>query len=63
MAVQERREEYSHAMIDCSDMTLTEYGSNGAHTYSIEEILKRWNGVPDIKITIRRSVALPADEE
>ena len=55
MAVQERREEYSNAMIDCSDMTLTEY--------SIEEILKRWNGVPDIKITIRRSVALPADEE
>ena len=30
MAVREQREVYSHATIDCSDMTLTEYDVNGA---------------------------------
>ena len=29
MAVREQREVYSHATIDCSDMTLTEYDVNG----------------------------------
>lgn len=62
MAMQERREMFAHAMIDCSDMTLTEYNEDGARTYDIKEILKRWEGIPDIEIEIRRSVPLPADE-
>lgn len=62
MAVRERREVYSHAMIDCSDMTLTEYDANGALTYDIKEILDRWAGVPDIEIEIRQRVLLPAEE-
>lgn len=41
MAVREQREVYSHATIDCSDMTLTEYDVNGARTYDIKEILER----------------------
>ena len=62
MAVQEHREAYSHATIDCSDMTLTEYRGDDTKTYGIVEILKRWNGVPDIEIEIRQRSTLPADE-
>lgn len=62
MAIRERREEYSHATIDTSDMTMTEYTHDGARTYSIREILDRWNGIPDIEINIRQKVDLPADE-
>ena len=62
MAVQERREVYSHATIDCSDMTLTEYRGDNTKTYDIVEIIKRWNGVPGIEIEIRQRSTLPADE-
>ena len=62
MAIRERREKYSHATIDTSDMTVTEYTHDGARTYSIREILERWNGLPDIEISIREEVNLPADE-
>lgn len=62
MAVLEQREVYSHATIDCSDMTLTEYDVNGVRTYDIKEILERWAGVPNIEIEIRQSTLLPAEE-
>lgn len=62
MAIRERREEYFHATIDTSDMTVTEYTHDGIRTYSIREILDRWNGIPDIEINIRQKVDLPADE-
>lgn len=62
MAVQEKRESFCHAMIDCSDMTLTEYHADGTQTYSIHEILERWNGVPDVEIEIRQRRLLPGDE-
>lgn len=62
MAVQERHEVYSHATIDCSDMTLTEYQKDDTKTYGIVEILKRWEGVPDIEIEIRQRSTLPADK-
>ena len=41
MAVREQREVYSHATIDCSDMTLTEYDVNGARTYDIGALGRR----------------------
>lgn len=62
MAIWDRRERYSYAMIDCSDMTLTEYEGDSARTYRIEDILKRWDGVPNIEIEIRQKSLLPADE-
>lgn len=63
MAFQQKSERYERAMLDCSDMTLTEYGKDSVKTYSIEEILKRWDGVPDIILTIERRVELPPTEE
>lgn len=62
MAVQEKREQYSHAVIDCSDMTLTELRSDSARTYSIMEILKRWDGISDIEIEISRRATLPENK-
>lgn len=61
MAVREQREVYSHATIDCSDMTLTEYDVDGTRTYDIKEVLKCWDGVPNIEIEIRQSTFLPAE--
>ncbi len=58
MAARELSETYSHAIIDCSDMTLTEYDADNVCTYSIEEILKRWDRVPDIEIEIRQRTTL-----
>lgn len=63
MAFQEKREQYTHAMIDCSDGTLTEFHLDSTNSFSIEEILKRWNGVPDITLTIERRTDLPPIEE
>ncbi len=62
MAIRESCERYSHAVIDCSDMTLTEFCTDNVRTYDIMEILSRWNGVPDIEIEIRQRRILPADE-
>ena len=62
MAEQEKREVYSSAMIDCSDMTLTEYHKDGLKVYDINEILRRWENVPDLIIEIRQRVPLPSIE-
>lgn len=63
MAFQEKREQYTNAMIDCSDGTLTEFHRDSASSFSIAEILKRWDGVPDITLTIERRTSLPPSEE
>lgn len=63
MAVLERREEYTHAVIDTSDMTISEYTHDGVRIYSIFEILERWNGTPDIEISIRQRATLPESKE
>ena len=63
MAEMERCEHFEHAIIDCSDMTLTEYGKHGVRVYSLREILERWNGVVDVELTIRRRTELPPQEE
>lgn len=63
MAFQELREQFTNATIDCSDGTLTEFHRDEVRTYSIKEILKRWNGVPNITLTIERRIDLPPTEE
>ena len=63
MAFQEQREQYTNVTIDCSDGTLTEFHRDKVNTYSIEEILKRWSGVPNITLIIERQIELPPTEE
>ena len=59
MAVVQRKETYVNAIIDCKDMSITEFEDDSARTYSISDILQRWDGVPDVSLTIQRVVALP----
>ena len=63
MAVLERREEYTNAAIDTSDMTISEYTHDGVRIYNLFEILERWDGVPDIEISIRQRTDLPGSKE
>lgn len=63
MAFQELREQFTNATIDCSDGTLTEFQNDKVSTYSIEEILKRWNGISNITLIIERRMDLPLIEE
>lgn len=63
MAFCEKRERYAQATIDLSDGTLTEFYPDGTKTFNIDDILKRWDGVPNITLTIeRRTELLPAEE-
>ncbi len=63
MAFQELRDKFTNAIIDCSDGTLTEFYKDKVNTHSIEEILKRWDGVPGITLIIECRTDLPPKEE
>lgn len=62
MAVTAECERYENAIIDTSDMTITEYAKDSVNTYSLLELLKRWDGVMGITLTIRRSIHLPPND-
>lgn len=61
MAETVKSESFTSAMINTNDMTITEFAEDSTNVYSLLELLKRWNGVADITLTIRRSVPLPPD--
>ncbi len=63
MAFYEKREKYAQATIDLSDGTLTEFYPDGTKTFNIDDILKRWDGVPNITLTIERRAELSPAEE
>ena len=63
MAFCEKRERYAQATIDLSDGTLTEFYPDGTKTFNIDDILKRWDGVPNITLTIERRTELSPVEE
>lgn len=52
MAVKESFEYYTNATLDAEDMTITEYIDDRVNTYSIQEIIKRWQGVPNVVLMI-----------
>lgn len=61
MADFERRERFDNAVIDLSDMTITEYMDCDTKCYDLMNLLKRWDGVIGINLTIERCVPLPQD--
>lgn len=61
MATAVRSESFINAVIDAKDMTITEYTPDSMHVYSLHEFLKRWDGIPDIVLSISCSVPLPPD--
>lgn len=62
MSMVVKSESFENAIIDTSDMTITEYDTDSVRTYSLLELLKRWDGVDGVTLTIRRSIQLPPDD-
>ena len=61
MSMVVKSESFENAIIDTSDMTITEYDTDSVRTYSLLELLKRLDGVVGVTLTIRRSIQLPPD--
>ena len=61
MADFERRERFENAVIDMKDLTITEFTDNETRCYDLMSLLKRWDGVVGIPLTIERKVPLPPD--
>lgn len=61
MAKTTKIECFENAIIDVDDMTITEYKNDCINSYSILEILKRWNGVVGINVSIEHVVPLVPD--
>lgn len=51
---------YTKAVIDKDAGTITEYLKDGENVYFIENILKEWDGVEGISITIKKDRELPS---
>ena len=62
MSMVVKSERFENAIIDTSDMTITEYDTDSVRTYSLLELLKRWDGVVGVTLTIRRSIQLPPND-
>lgn len=62
MSMVVKSESFENAIIDTSDMTITEYDTDSVRTYSLLGLLKRWDGVVGVTLTIRRSIQLPPDD-
>lgn len=61
MAEAIRSESFENAIIDLEDMTITEYGDDFVKCYNLYELLKRWDGVVGITLSIKRCVPLLPD--
>lgn len=61
MAFVKKCEKFTNATIDASDMTITEYHEDSTLTYSIHELIQRWDGVSDVTISIGSRIPLPLD--
>ena len=53
---------YTKAVIYKDAGTITEYLKDGENVYFIENILKEWDGVEGISITIKKDRELPSEE-
>lgn len=62
MSMVVKSESFENAIIDTSDMTITEYDTDSVRTYSLLALLKRWDGVVGVTLTIRRSIQLPPND-
>ncbi len=63
MARTVHEETYTNAMIDAGDMTITEFCDDGAKTYSLSDLIARWDGIAGISLMVRRVVSLPPETE
>ena len=61
MADFERSELFVNAGIDMKEITITEFTDSETRCYDLMSLLKRWDGVVGIALTIERKVPLPPD--
>lgn len=53
---------FEHACIDLNDMTITECTKDETRVYSIMDILREWESVDDITLSIKQSALIPVPE-
>jgi tRNA A58 N-methylase Trm61 len=54
---------FSNITIDTNDMTLTEYKKDVTNVYKILDVLKQWEGIKDVTLTIKRDSEVPTFDE
>jgi len=54
---------FSNITIDTNDMTLTEYKKDVTNVYKILDVLKQWEGIKDVTLTIKRDSEVPTYDE
>lgn len=60
MAKSTKSNSFSKAVINVDDDTITEYlKDDDVRTYSLSGLLKDWNGVEGISITIKKDTEIP----
>ncbi len=52
MAKKSRKTSFSHAVIDVDAGTITEITADNEHEYQIDEVLREWDGVENIRFSI-----------
>lgn len=63
MAKAYKSEKYTKAMINLEDKTITEVTKDDCIIYSLEELLKRWDGIENISISLSTDEEIPSIDE
>lgn len=63
MAKENITQTFSNITIDTNDMTLTEYKKDVTNVYKILDVLKQWEGIKDVTLTIKRDSEVPTFDE
>ena len=63
MAKENITQTFSNITIDTNDMTLTEYKKDVTNVYKILDVLKQWEGIKDVTLTIKRDSEVPTYDE
>lgn len=63
MAQSKKSISFKNAMINMSDRTITEFLKDRILVYNLDDILKDWDGVEDICMSIQRSLDVEPDGE
>ncbi|MBC5688200.1 YonK family protein [Mediterraneibacter sp. NSJ-55] len=52
---------FKNAVIDLDEETITEFTKDDTRVYSLKKLLKDWDGVEGISITIKQDDEIPED--
>lgn len=62
MAKRTKTETFKNAIIDMDDMTITETFKDDSKTYNIMDILKEWDNIDGVSLTIKRDAEIPSED-